>query len=242
MPRDESVVSPRSHCPSCGQGIAWYDNIPVLSWFLLRGSCRNCRAPISPRYPAVEFLTGVLFAAGVFAFGPGIAAVKFCVFAAAQVALVFTDLEARILPDEFTLGGVLAGLAFAPLVPPEFSMLVYFLPESLDVRVTALLEAAFSAVVLAGILWGIGAIYGRLRGLEVLGFGDVKLVACIGAFLGLGPSLLAIAAGSLIGSITGIAWILLSGRDWRTYPLPFGTFLSIAAIGIALFRPGAWVF
>ena len=160
------------------------------------------------------------------------AAIKFCVFATAQVALVFTDLEARILPDEFTLGGVLTGLAFAPVVLPEFSLLVYLLPATMDIRVIAVLEAAFSAVLLAGIR-GIGALYGRLRGIEVLGFGDVKLVACIGAFLGLGPSLLAIAAGSLIGSITGIAWILLSGRDWRTYPLPFGTFLSVAAIGIA---------
>src|ERR1039458_9901222 len=116
-PRDLSVVRPRSHCPSCEKTIAWYDNIPLLSYALLGGRCRHCRARISPRYPVVELLTGALFFVFVWRLGPSLAAVKFCLLSALLVGLTFSDLEARILPDEFTLGGMAAGLVLAWFVP-----------------------------------------------------------------------------------------------------------------------------
>src|SRR4051794_23760115 len=210
MPRDLSVVRPRSHCPYCEQTIAWYDNVPLLSWVLLSGKCRNCRGEISWRYPAVELLTGVLFATAFWLFGTTAHAIKFCVFAAIQVALIFMDLEERILADEFTLGGTLAGVGLAAWDPPSPGLISILLTREMNPRLLGLTESAFSAAFLALVLWGIGAAYKRLRGREGLGFGDVKLVACIGAFLGLSPALLAVAAGSVLGSVAGISYILLA--------------------------------
>src|SRR5271165_3510757 len=117
LPRDLSVVHPRSYCPRCEHPIAWYDNIPVVSFALLRGRCRHCGATIPWRYPLVELLTGVAFAGAVSLLGPVIAAAKLCVFSAILIALVFAGLEERILPDEFTLGGIAAGLLFSVFVP-----------------------------------------------------------------------------------------------------------------------------
>ena len=234
MPRDLSVVHPRSFCPHCEKQIAWYDNIPLLTWVLLGGRCRHCNGEISWRYPAVELLTGVLFFTGVATLGATWQAAKFCVFAALQVALIFTDFEERILPDEFTLGGTVVGLALAWLVPLPVSLPGFFLPPDLNPRTVSVIEAAFGGVFLAGVLWSIGAMYHRVRGREGLGFGDVKMVACIGAFLGIGPALLTIVAGSVLGSIVGVVYIWMAHKDATQYELPFGSFLGIAALGIAL--------
>jgi len=234
MPLDESVVSPRSRCPHCLTPIAWYDNIPVLSWLMLKGRCRTCQHSISPRYPIVELLTGVLFAAGVICFGPTWAAAKFCVFAAIMVALIFTDFEERILPDEFTLGGTAAGVLLALVAPPSPSPLSFLVPPAWNPSLVAMLEAASSGLLLSGVLWGIGELYAKVRKREGLGFGDVKMVACIGAFLGLSPALLTVIAGSLLGSLVGIAWIVVGRKDASTYELPFGSFLGVAAIAVAL--------
>lgn len=234
LPLDLSVVRPRSYCPACKHPIAWFDNIPVLTWIVLRGRCRRCAAEISARYPLVEALTGVLFFVGVLGAGPGVEALRFCTLAAILVTLIFTDLEERILPDEFTLGGTIAGVIFAWFAPLDSTLAGLFLSPDTDARVVSVLDVALAALLLAGVLWSIGAFYRKVRGREGLGLGDVKLVACLGAFLGASPALLAITVGSLMGSVFGITYILVARKDAATYELPFGSFLALAGILVAL--------
>lgn len=237
-PKDLSVVRPRSFCPVCEHPIAWYDNVPVASYLWLRGRCRYCAAPISMRYPVVELLTGLLFAASIAAGGPSLAGLKLCVFCALLVGLVFTDLEERILPDEMTLGGTVAGLAFAAASPNEVSVFMALpLPVNLDRVWVSLFESALSAVLGAGLLWLVGTIYLKLRHKEGLGLGDVKMVGMIGAFLGLEGVLLTVMAGSVLGSVLGLLYIMLSRKDAASYELPFGTFLGAAAVLVALLGP-----
>jgi leader peptidase (prepilin peptidase)/N-methyltransferase len=239
-PRDLSVVRPRSHCPACGQTIAWYDNIPLLSYALLAARCRHCRARIPVRYPIVELLTGLAFFYFVLTRGPALAAVKMCVFAAALIALLFCDLEERILPDELTLGGAVAGLAFAVFVPMSDSTvhdLAWFAGVNLTGRADWLAESALGAILPAAILWAGGWLYEKVRHREGLGFGDVKFMALVGAFLGLNGALFTLMLGSLAGSVLGYAYILVARKDPKTFELPFGTFLSAAALAAAVFRP-----
>ncbi len=236
-PRDLSVVRPRSHCPECEKTIAWYDNVPVVSYLILRGRCRYCRARIPLRYPVVELLTGVLFFYFVWTLGPGIPALKMCVFAAVLVALIFADLEERILPDEFTLGGVVLGLLFAIFVPvPDTiaQVLFFFAGVELSGRAQWMAEAALGALLPAVFLWSGGWLYEKIRHREGLGLGDVKLIAMVGSFLGLGGALFTLMAGSLVGSFIGYTYIKVTGKDTATYELPFGTFLGAAALAIAL--------
>jgi leader peptidase (prepilin peptidase)/N-methyltransferase len=233
MPRDLSVVSPRSFCPACEHPVAWYDNIPILSFVVLRGRCRHCAGPISRRYPLVEALTAALFFGIVLMRGPSLLSLKLCVFCALIVGLVFSDLEERILPDEFTLGGVALGLLFAVTVPFQGTFLSLFL-HHWGHRWLSLAESVVSAAVPALLMWGLGALYQKLRHKEGLGLGDVKMVAMIGAFLGLQPAILAVMVGSLLGSVIGLAYIYLSRKDASTYELPFGTFLGAGAIAVAL--------
>ena len=229
-PRDLSVVRPRSHCIACQKTIAWYDNIPVLSYLVLRGCCRHCGARIAVRYPLVELLTALLFFLFVWQLGPSLAALKMCVFAAILVALIFSDLEERILPDELTLGGIAVGLAFAFFVPVPASVAQLFFSG----RAGSVAEAAIGAIVPTSILWFAGWLYQRVRHREGLGFGDIKLIAMVGSFLGLSGALLTLVVGSLTGSIIGYAYIKLQGKDPATYELPFGTFLGAAALAIAV--------
>jgi len=231
-PRDLSVVRPRSHCTACERTIAWYDNIPLLSYALLGGRCRYCHAPISFRYPIVELLTGLEFLYFTQALGPGLAAVKMCAFAAALTGLAFSDWEERILPDELTLGGALAGLAFALFVPtPDTTArsILWFANVNLEGRADWVVEAALGAMLPAAILWAGGWLYEKIRHREGLGFGDVKLMAMVGGFLGLTGALLTVLVGSLLGSILGGGYMLLTRKD-STYELPFGTFLCLAAL------------
>jgi leader peptidase (prepilin peptidase)/N-methyltransferase len=239
MPRDISVARPRrSFCPACEQTISWYDNIPVLSYFNLRGRCRYCGASITTRYLMVELATGALFAGFVLWLGPTLEALKFCVYSGIQVALIAMDFEERILADEFTLGGILAGLAFAAFVPMPSGILQLLLPETWTRQAVSVAESAFSAAILSAVLWSVGAIYQKLRGREGLGFGDVKMVGMIGAFQGLGPALLTVVAGSVLGSVCGLIYIALNKKDAGTYELPFGSFLGVAAIAVAIWiRP-----
>jgi leader peptidase (prepilin peptidase)/N-methyltransferase len=234
MPRDLSVLRPsRSFCPGCESTIAWYDNIPVISYLLLGRRCRHCQAAIPFRYVLVELATGFLFFAVVLWLGPTLEALKFCVFAAIQVALVAMDLEERILADEFTLGGIAVALIFAAFVPLPAPFFQFLLPEQLSKPWVSMVDAALSAGFLGFILWSIGALYLKLRGREGLGLGDVKMVAMIGSFLGLGPGLLTVVTGSVLGSICGLLYIFFSKKDASTYELPFGSFLGIGALLIA---------
>ena len=241
MPRDLSVVRPRSYCPACEHPIAWYDNLPLLSYVLLRARCRHCNAAISARYPVVELLTGVLFFVYFWRLGPGLAAVKFCIYGASLVGLIFTDWEERILPDEFTLGGTAVGLIFAWFVPvrDDFAQgLLWLAGVHWNERWTSVAEAAVGAGVPSLFLWLGGWLYLKLRHREGLGLGDVKLIAMVGAFLGLRGALLTVIVGSLLGSVIGYAYIRITHKDPSSYELPYGTFLGIAAIAVSLAGSG----
>lgn len=236
MPKDLSVVRPRSHCPACEHMIAWYDNIPLVSYLLLRAHCRHCGARISPRYPAVELLTAALFAAAVAQHGATPAGLKLCLFAALMVGLLFSDLESLILPDEFTLGGLAAGLALAIFIPVDdvtAQALLWLAGVEAGPRLRSVAEAVLAAAIPAGFLWLGGWLFEKIRHKEGLGFGDVKLVALIGAFLGLRETLLTLLSGSILGSVVGLLYIKLTGKDAATYELPFGTFLAAAALAVA---------
>ena len=231
LPRDLSVIRPRSYCPKCESPIAWYDNIPVLSYLRLRGKCRKCGNPISLRYPIVELLTAAYFALTIYILDATGLGVKVCLLGAIAIALIFSDLEERILPDEFTVGGALAGFIIAAFVRMDFGF-----TQMLQVRnwrLASVVESIFSALFCAFALYLVGAAYQRIRHKEGLGFGDVKMVAMIGAFLGLQGALLTMIVGSVLGSVVGLVYIWVTGKDMSSYELPFGSFLGIAALLVA---------
>ncbi len=234
LPLDLSVASPaRSFCPACETTIAWYDNIPVVSYLRLGGRCRHCHERIPWRYLFVEILTGVAFALCVGALGLTVAALKFALYSAILITLITSDMEERILPDEFTLGGTLVGLVLALFVPMEHYFVSMFMPRSLDPRWPSLAEAAFGAAVGSGSIWLVGYLYQKFRHREGLGFGDVKMIAMIGAFMGLRLALLTLILASLVGSIIGLSYIRITKKDAATYELPFGSFLGLAALFVA---------
>jgi leader peptidase (prepilin peptidase)/N-methyltransferase len=228
IPRDLSVVAPRSFCPECGERIRWHDNVPLLSYALLRGRCRACGKRIGLRYPIVELTTAILFAAVAIRYGWTLAAFKWELFEALVITLFWTDLEERLLPDELTLGGAVAGLILAVFVrvPGQLSQL--FLPGSKIVW-QSLFNAGTGAMVLAGPIWVLGLIYARVRGREGVGFGDVKLLVLLGVFLGVENGLLALLIGAVSGSVLGIAYIWLTHKKASTYELPLGSFLCAGA-------------
>ena len=264
IPREQSVVTPQSACPKCHQHIKPYDNIPVLSWLILRGRCRHCGAPISPRYLAVELLTALLFLACYSRFGESILTLKFCVFSFLIVGLVFTDAEWKLLPDAFTLPGLAAGLAFSLLAPVN-DVVTQLLPaiaeRSFSWRLLSLADSLLGAAVGSSFFYGIAMLYLRARGREGMGLGDVKLMAMVGAFLGVRLTVLTIFGASLVGSLFGLGtmimvWIrrtrrrqvrnresakVARRRAWqsartvyRHYEMPFGVFLGAMAM-LALF-------
>jgi leader peptidase (prepilin peptidase)/N-methyltransferase len=240
MPQDLSVVRPRSFCVACKHPIAWYDNIPVLSYVLLSGRCRYCHARISRRYPVVEILTGALFFCYVWRLGPTLPALKFCLYGALLVGLIFSDLEERILPDEFTLGGMAAALVLAWFVPVNDGIvggLLWLAGAHWTGHAISVAEAALGAAVPTFFLWLGGWLYLKLRHREGLGLGDVKLMAMVGAFLGLRGALLTLIVGSLLGSVIGYAYIRVTHKDPASYELPFGTFLGVAAIAVSFAGP-----
>ncbi len=236
-PRGRSVVKPRSHCVRCRKILAWYDNIPLLSYAVLRGRCRYCGKPISIRYPTVELITGLLYFFFIWTMGLSAMAVKMCVFASILVALIFSDLEKRLLPDELTKGGMLVGFAFSFFVPvPDVTAtaLLWLLGVEPSGRWQWVAEAAFGAALPAFFLWGGGWMYEKVRHREGLGFGDVKLIAMVGSFLGLRGALGTLLVGSIAGSILGYGYIKATGKDAANYQLPFGTFLGAAGLALAL--------
>jgi len=268
LPRDLSVVLPGSACPGCGRPIRFYDNVPVLSWLILRGRCRNCKQRISPRYLVVELLTGGLFLACYAFFGFTPATLKYCAFGFLLLGLIFTDAETFLLPDKLTLTGLGLGLAFSLFVPVNdlASQLLpgmISMPMSSDIsaRLLSLADSALGAAVGASFIYGAGAIYLRARGVEGMGLGDVKLMAMVGAFLGVKLTIFTIFAASIAGSLFGL-WTVLAvwvkrtrrriarqhesarearRRGWdsarialRRHQMPFGVFLGGMAM-VALF-------
>jgi len=268
LPLGKSVVHPRSACPHCQRQIAWYDNIPVFSWVALRGRCRHCHAKISPRYLVVELLTAGLFLACYGQFGLTLAALKFCVFGFLLLGLIFTDAETQLLPDWMTLPGLGLGLLFS-LVVPVNDLVSELLPGLFSApgagaswRGISLLDSFVGAAVGASFIYGAGAIYFRARGIEGMGFGDVKLMAMVGAFLGIRLTIFTIFAGSIAGSLFGL-WTVAAvwlkrmqrrmqrrhetarearQRAWgsavialRRFPMPFGVFLGAMAMVATFF-------
>ena len=236
-PRDLSVVRPRSACPECEQPIAWYDNIPLVSYLLLRGKCRQCGIAISWRYPVVELLTAISFAYFAHHLGVSVQAIKYCVLAAILIGLIFSDLETLLLPDELTIGGAAIGLGFALFVPVPDSMFQLIAGISgFDARGRGGMfgEALLGAILPAGLIWLGGWLFEKLRHKEGLGFGDVKMLAMVGAFLGIRGALFTVILGSIAGSIIGLAYIKITGKDASSYPLPFGSFLGAAALIAAI--------
>ena len=234
LPRDLSVVTPaRSYCPLCQKTIAWYDNVPVLSYLLLGAKCRHCRERIPLRYLVVELATGIAFAACAVVLGPTLLALKFALYSAILIALTASDFEERILPDEFTLGGTLLGLALALFVHLKPYSISILLPYSLNPRWPSLAESAFGAAVGSGSIWLVGFLYEKIRHREGLGLGDVKMIAMIGAFMGLPVALLTLIVASFFGSIGGLVYIRITKQEAATYELPFGTFLGLSALVVA---------
>jgi leader peptidase (prepilin peptidase)/N-methyltransferase len=242
LPRQESVVWPGSRCPRCAAPIAWYDNIPLLSWLLLRARCRSCGGSISARYPLIELTTGLLAVLALARFGPTPWCLVAFAFAAALLVVSVVDLDHLIIPDVVSLPGILVGLAVSALVPGG----------------VGLWNAIAGVWLGGGLLWLVAVAYERATGVEGLGLGDAKLLAMVGAFLGWQaiPAVLVIA--SVVGTVAGLA-VLLSheGRQaarrvrrmlgpaavavhWRRAArrtaIPFGPFLALGA-AVALFTP-----
>ena len=269
LPRGLSVSQPsRSFCPHCKHPIAFYDNVPLLSWLLLRGRCRHCRASVTPRYLFVEVATAALFLACYWHFGLTLAMLKYCVFGFLLLGLIFTDAETKLLPNKMTLPGLALGILFSLLVPvndlaSQFLPGIVSLPVSSDIswRLLSLLDSLLGAAVGASFIYGAGAIYLRARGVEGMGLGDVKLMAMVGAFLGLKLTIFTLFTASIVGSLFGLATVLIvwikrtrrfmarqktsataaRKRAWqsartvyRHYEMPFGVFLGTMAI-IAVF-------
>jgi leader peptidase (prepilin peptidase)/N-methyltransferase len=239
LPRDLSVMRPaRSFCPGCEHTIAWFDNIPLLSYALLRGRCRYCKEWIPLRYPLVELATGAAFAVCAGWFGLTAPGIKFAIYSAIMIDLIATDMEERILPDEFTLGGTLAGVVLAAFVPMpvEFAhLLAPWLPIRLSLRWISVSEAVVAAGFALGSLWLVRWVYEKIRHREGLGLGDVKMIAMIGSFLGLEAALVTLMVGSLLGAVVGLAYILIRKKSAATYELPFGSFLGVAGLALAVY-------
>ena len=267
LPLGLSVAKPRSACPGCQHSIALYDNVPILSWLILRGRCRYCHTRISARYLLVELLTGLLFLACYWHFGLTLATLKYCAFGFLLIGLIFTDAETKLLPDKLTLTGLGLGLLFSLLVPvndmaSQFVPGIVSLPFSseLTVRLISVFDSLLGAALGASFIYGAGAIYLRWRGTEGMGFGDVKLMAMVGAFLGMRLTIFTIFTASLAGALFGLTTVFVvwlkrthrfmrhlanaqaaRRRGWqsaqmvyRYYQMPFGVFLGSMAL-FALF-------
>jgi leader peptidase (prepilin peptidase)/N-methyltransferase len=242
LPREQSIVLPSSKCPKCHTAIKPYDNVPVISYLILRGRCRNCGTRISPRYPAVEALTALLFAAVTWHDGLSFALAFDVAFAAAIIALIFIDAEHMILPNAITYPGVLFSLLTRIAVPylagpahfDDLPQLLNLFPN-LPVWLVSLIGAAIGALVGGGFLWLMGFAWEKLRGIEAMGFGDVKMMLMVGAFLGWRLTILTILIGALSGSVIGIAVMYRSGKRNLQMMLPFGIFLGIGSIVSLLF-------
>lgn len=233
IPRDLSVVAPRSFCPECGKQLTWIQNLPLLSFVLLKGKCRHCSQRISFRYPLVELLTAVQFVLIASRYGLNLAAMKWMVFGALLIVLFWTDLEERILPDELTIGGSIVGLLLAAFVQVPGTLGELLFPDA-GSRLQSLFNAATGALVLALPIWLVGSLYGRLRKREALGLGDIKLLVMIGVFLGPAGGLSALTIGAVGGALTGIALVVWAKKDAASYELPFGSFLCLGAIIIPI--------
>jgi leader peptidase (prepilin peptidase)/N-methyltransferase len=262
IPEGQSVVTPASHCPRCEKPIRFYDNLPVLSWFLLRGKCRNCQLPISPMYPIVEFLTGAFFVLTYYSFGVTLPAFKFLILGCLLIVLIVTDIVERVLPDAVNWFGFGLALALATRIPPEGFSEFWFHHRHVSPLLTGLIDALLGAAFGSLLLLIAATFYKLIRKREGMGMGDVKMMAMVGAFLGVRGAFLTILIGTLLGSIVGIGLVTalyaigwrrdlaerahrrglggLSALRWTLaaeYQLPLGSFLGISALLVVYALP-----
>jgi leader peptidase (prepilin peptidase) / N-methyltransferase len=216
LPLKQSVVSPGSRCPSCGYELRWYDNIPVLSYVMLRARCRSCSAPISIQYPLIEVVTAIVFLAHWYAFGPTPLFAVRLVFGCALLVLFMIDLEHQILPDVITLPGIVIGVAVSVFLPP------------------GPIESLIGLLLGGGLLWAIAEAWFRLRKVDAMGFGDVKMLAMVGAWLGWKMVILTFVLSSMMGGLVGVV-LLVSRRADMATRVPFGTMLAVAAMIASLY-------
>jgi leader peptidase (prepilin peptidase)/N-methyltransferase len=242
LPLEQSIVFPNSTCPKCRKPIKPYDNIPILSFLALRGRCRSCGARISPRYPAVEALTAALFAAVTWHDGLSFALAFDLAFTASLVALVFIDAEHMILPNAITYPGMIFALVTRLVLPylagpthfEDLPQLVSILPAKLPLGAVSLIGALIGALAGGGSLWLMGFLWEKVRGVEAMGFGDVKMMLMVGAYLGWRLTILTILLAAFTGSLAGIAVMLQRGQRNMQMMLPFGIFLGIGSIASLL--------
>ena len=212
IPEGKSIVSPPSSCPNCGHRIRWFENIPIFSYLLLLGRCSSCKMKISPRYPSIEALTGILFALALFYFGFSAATLIYWIFVAALVVITFIDLDHQIIPDVISLPGIPIGFICSFFIP----WLIWS---------DSLLGILFGGGILFSVAW----VYEILAKREGMGGGDIKLLAMLGAFLGWKAILPVIFIASLGGTVVGIPVMILQKKNSRL-AIPFGPFLSGAAL------------
>lgn len=218
LPREESVAWPASHCPACRQPIAVYDNIPIVSYLMLRGRCRACRVPISIQYPLVEAANAIGYVLIFWIFGLTAAACAYAALVSALIVVTGTDLSHTMIPDAVTLPGIVVGLVCAALILP-----------------IGLVDSLLGVALGGGILWLLAWISPYVFGKEGMGGGDIKLMAMVGAFLGWQPVLLAIMIGSFLGSLVGVG-LIAAGILRREQYIPFGPFLAVGSILALLFH------
>jgi leader peptidase (prepilin peptidase)/N-methyltransferase len=216
IPRAQSLVYPPSRCPRCDKRLAWFDNVPIVSWLALRGRCRHCGETISPQYPLVEAITAAAAVAVVLLTAPGPLLVSRLVLTAILIVLFAIDLELQILPNIITLPGIVIGFAFSLFAPP------------------GPIAAVLGILLGGGVLYGIAAAYYLVRRAEGMGMGDVKMLAMIGAFLGWRAVLLTLILASFLGAVVGVV-LMRTRNEGLRYALPFGTFLAVAAFAAMLF-------
>lgn len=221
LPRDISIISPRSYCPNCGASIPWFRNLPLITWFLQRGKAACCGAEFSIRYWIIEAITAITFAVLVYYFSLPIA-LAYAVFMSLLIIGFFTDLDLLMIPDSVTIGGFFAGLIASLFLPELHNTSTSF--QSLQ---QSALGAALGSFILGSVAW-LGK---QILKKEAMGMGDVKLMACLGAFLGWQATLFCITVGSFLGSLVGIGFLILRRKKWGSHlVLPFGPPLMIAAL------------
>jgi leader peptidase (prepilin peptidase)/N-methyltransferase len=222
IPEGKSIVTPPSHCPRCGARIRWYDNVPVVSYLILGGRCRHCREKIRLRYPLVETLSALLCLLVVHRYGLSGPALVYYVFICALIVITFIDLDHQIIPNVITYPGIPLGVA-ASLILPGMTVL----------------DSLIGLAVGGGILTAVALAFEWIRKKQGMGFGDVKLLAMIGAFLGWKAVVLTLIVSSFVGAVIGYAALRLSGKDAQQ-PIPYGPFLALGAV-VYLLDGAAWV-
>jgi leader peptidase (prepilin peptidase)/N-methyltransferase len=230
IPAELSVVKPRSRCPKCMTNLAWKDNIPILGWLALGGKCRYCKAPISPRYPAIELLTALLFTLVWLRFPYEWVTVPYGVLMFGLVLGSMVDIDEMWIPDRCTIGGMIIGPIFSFLVPS-----LHGAETNLAGLVHSLIGLGFGF----GLLWSV-AFFGRLvLKKDAMGFGDVKLMGALGAFLGFESIVFIVFVSSLLGSVIGVSFIAMGKREWQS-KIPFGPYIALAAIIWVLGGSALW--